>query len=295
MSDLIEAHLARLRAQGRSPNTIDDRAKLLRRLDRELPHGLEGASDEELELFLGQPGWAPETRSTYYSHVVGFYRWATSGRKPHLDYDPSADIERPQVTKGIPRPLSDAEVTHALEYLGGHRLDAVILALGAGMRVGEVARASADQVDQDGVRIFGKGGKTRVVPTCPEVRFLVEAAPAGLLVPRSRGGPWVPDQLSHDIARGLDAIGLVGVTLHRFRHTFATRLVRAGANIVAVQRLMGHANLATTQVYADVYGSDLVEAIARLPAFGVVPGGKGRRGPGQTTPTPHASDQESAA
>jgi integrase/recombinase XerC len=294
MSDLIEAHLARLRAQGRSPHTIDDRQKLLRRLDRELPHGLEGASDEELELFLGQAGWAAETRSTYFSHIVGFYRWATAGRKPHLDYDPSADIDRPQVTKGVPRPLSDLEVTHALEHLDGHRLDAVILALGAGMRVGEVARAGAEHVDQDGVRIFGKGGKTRVVPTCPEVRALVNAAPTGLLVPHLRGGPWVPDQLSHDIARGLDAIGLHGVTLHRFRHTFATRLVRAGANIVAVQRLMGHANLATTQVYADVYGSDLVEAMARLPAF-VVRGGSGRRGPERTTPTPHASDQVSAA
>lgn len=293
MSDLIEAHLTRLRAQGRSPETIDDRQKLLRRLDRELPHGLEGASDEELEQFLGQPGWAAETRGTYFSHVVGFYRWATGGRKPHLDYDPSADIERPHVAKGIPRPLSDAEVNHALEHLAGQQLDAVILALGAGMRVGEVARARLEDVDQEGIRVFGKGGKSRVVPTCPEVRALIDAAPPGLLVPRQRGGPWEPSPLSHYISRSLAAIGMRGVTLHRFRHTFATRLVRNKANIVAVQRLMGHENLATTQIYADVYGSDLVEAISRLPSFGG--GGSGRRGPERTTPTPHASDQVSAA
>lgn len=290
MSDLIEPHIARLRAQGRSPHTIQDRREVLERLDRDLPHGLEQATDDEIELWLGRDGWSRQTRATYYGHVVGFYRWACGGRRPHLDYDPTAELERPTVAARLPRPLSDAEVTHAFEHLHGHHRDAATLALGAGMRVSEIARARGDHLTGSGLRIVGKGDKERYVPACPEILDLIDELGSGLLVPRPSGGEWPAHCLTMAARKALHAIGL-RVSLHRFRHTFATRAVRNGVNIVALQRLMGHANLATTQVYADVYGSDLVDAVERLPAFG----GSGRRGPGQTAPTSHASDQVSAA
>jgi site-specific recombinase XerD len=295
MSDLIEAHIAALRAQGRSQSTIEDRRKMLRRLDRELPYGLEKTNEDEIALWLGQEDWAPETRSSYYSHLVGFYRWATGGRRPHLDYDPTADLPRPHVVKGLPRPLTDAEVTLAMERLPqGYPRDAATLALGAGMRCCEITRAEGAHLVEGFMRILGKGGKERLVPACPEVQELVHERGPGLLVRRPLGTKWLPDNLSQAMSTAFADIGLQGVTLHRLRHTFATRLVRKKANIVAVKNLLGHASLNTTQIYAQVVGEDLVEAMEQQPRFR--PDVRsGRRGPGKTTPTTHASDQESAA
>ncbi len=293
MSDLIAAHLARLRASGLSPNTIRDRDKLLRRLDTDLPEGVEGATEDELEIWLGQDGWSQKTRNTYFTHIAGFYRWATSGRRPHLDYDPTTDMEPPRFSRRLPKPLDDNEVDHAASHLRGYRRHAFLLALGTGMRCAELARAQGRHLTDAGMRIIGKGDKERLVPACPEVAELVAELGQGLLIRHPHEDAWVPKQLSMAMSSAFTAIGLPEVTIHRARHTFATRLVRAGARVEVVQQLLGHSNLATTQGYLAVAGDDLEEAIAKMPPL--IGGGKGRRVPGKSAPAPHASTQQDAA
>jgi len=265
MTELIDRHLAATRAAGLTPKTRAAREELLRRLDRELPRGIEEANEEELTEWLGRDGWATKTRETYWCHLVAFYRWASSGRSPVLDFDPSADMPRPRVGWHLPRVATDAQLAHALTTLARPALRAVILAAGLGMRASEVADAEREHITQERARILGKGDKGRAVPVPPDVWAEVADCAPGRLVTNYQGfpvnGSWVTNYLS----RALTAIGEPRLTLHYFRGAYATRLRRAGVDTAVIARLLGHTSVATTQRYLDIGEADLALAVAKLP------------------------------
>lgn len=274
MEELIDAHLRHLRHAGYSPDTIEDRGKLLRRLDRILPMGLVRATVEELEDFQANPDYSPQTQATYYHHITGFFQWGAHPSRLHLDYDPSAGLRRPKVPKGLPHPVSNAELVHALSHLAEPWRTYVLLAAYEGMRAAEVATIDRYNIDQDRTRILGKGRKTRVLKTHALVWDSVRHFPAGRLARRVRDGRDAdPQYLSARMIDVFKRIDLPGVSLHRFRHWYGTMMLRpkefggAGASLRTVQLNMGHANPNTTAIYTLICDEERDAAIDALPTF----------------------------
>lgn len=278
MSEFIEAHLRSLRARELADTTHDDRGELLRRLDRDLPMGLDHATTEELEDFLATPGWSAQTRATYYTHIVGYFRWATDPRRVHLDYDPSAGLVRPRVPKGIPKPATDAELQHALTHLAEPWRTYVLLAAYEGARCCEIAELRKEDITELRIRIAGKGGKVRVLKTHRAVWAAVEHFPAGRIARMLRGNsPPTAKYISLRTAYRLDLIGLPAITLHCFRHWYATTMLRpkefggGGASLRCVQENLGHENPATTAIYTLVSDEERDAGIDALPTFTTPP------------------------
>jgi integrase len=275
MSDLIRAHLRHMEAAGLARNTIDDRGELLRRLDDLLPMGLYEATTEELEDYLATPGWAPWTKATYYTHLVGFFRWATHPNRVHLDYDPSASLPRPKTPRGIPRPVTNAELRHALEQLPEPWRTYAVLAAYEGARCCEIAVITKEDITERRTRLTGKGGKTRVLKTHQVVWRAVQDFPPGRIARyRNKSTAVTPTYISGYGSKMLDRIGLPGATWHMFRHWYGTTMLRpreyggAGASLRAVQENLGHANLGTTAIYTLVSDEERDAGIDALPTFG---------------------------
>ncbi len=153
--------------------------------------------------------------------------------------------------------------------------DAAVLGLlyGAGLRISEalaIRRSEAPTGERDALRVVGKGRKTRDVPVIAPVRRGVEAylalcpyplPPAGPLFVGAKGGPLSPRIIQLAVERLRGALGLPdSATPHALRHSFATHLLGRGGDLRSIQELLGHASLSTTQIYAAVDSSRLVEA-----------------------------------
>ena len=263
MSELIDRHIKAIRADGLADTTIASREELLWRLERDLPYGLEEATTEELQEWLGNPKWSPKTRETYWCHIVPFYRWCTKGRSPIFDYDPSADMRRPRVGRHLPRVATDDQLALALANLSRPALRAVVLAAGVGMRASEVADAERHHFTRERVVIHGKGDKMRSVPMTGEVWTEIRNSQPGRLI-TNRGRPVNAEWVSRTVSHALSRIGLP-ITLHYFRGSYATRLRRAGVDAFAIAELLGHSSVATTQTYIAIVDADLDAAVAKLP------------------------------
>lgn len=195
-----------------------------------------------------------------------------------LPVDPAADLDPPSVPAGLPKPLSEAQVTALLEAVEGDdpsaRRDRVILEVlyGTGLRISELVGLSLGDLDLDAslLRAFGKGAKERVVPIGRPARAAIEAwlAPGGrpawepaqwkrrddeqALLLNRRGGR-LSRQSAWNIVKVHGArVGLTDLSPHVLRHSCATHMVDHGADIRAVQELLGHASISTTQVYTKV-------------------------------------------
>lgn len=259
MTDLIERHCARLRQRGLSDNTINKRRELLARVDRDLPMGLECATVEELSNWLARPGWSRETRANYYGHVAGFFAWATDDNDPHLDWNPALSLTRPRVPKGVPKPVTDDELVEALRT-GGDWTVAILLAAYAGLRCCELASLARRDVNAATITVTGKGDKTRVIPTAAIVWDAVSGM-TGKLIPGTAA------QVSVRARDHFDRVGLPDLTLHRFRHWFATTMLQAGADLKTVSELLGHASPATTARYCQISDRQRATAVATLPVL----------------------------
>jgi len=148
------------------------------------------------------------------------------------------------------------------------------LLYGCGLRISEaLSLKRSDAPLPDAVRITGKGGKTRLVPVLPIVREAVDAyldelplplAPGEPLFRAKRGGAYSPRHAQALMQRLRDQLGLpASATPHALRHSFATHLLGAGADLRSIQELLGHASLSTTQRYADVDAAGLLAVYAK--------------------------------
>jgi len=193
-----------------------------------------------------------------------------------------AAVRAPKIGKTLPRPLSVAAakgVTDPGLAAGDERepwlaaRDAAVLALlyGGGLRISEaLGLKRADFGSRDTVTVTGKGRKERMVPVLPQVAKLIADYVAlcpydlpqdGPLFVGAKGGPLSARVVQLSMARLRGALGLAETaTPHALRHSFATHLLARGGDLRSIQELLGHASLATTQIYTEVDAERLIEA-----------------------------------
>lgn len=201
--------------------------------------------------------------------VRSFFRYLA--RENVLENAAARSLRTPRIRKGLPRPLSERDAARAIEVAGENdvawiaRRDAALLTLlyGAGLRISEALSLKRGDVPMaPSLTILGKGRKERIVPVLDSVRDAIaayaEAIPftgakdAPLFLSR-RGKPMSPREAQALMQRLRGALGLSErATPHAMRHSFATHLLANGGDLRAVQELLGHASLSTTQTYTEI-------------------------------------------
>ena len=192
-------------------------------------------------------------------------------------------VRGPRIKPSLPRPVSKDQARGLLNETGADpdaeaweaARDRAVLTLlyGCGLRISEgLSLLRADAPLPDTLRITGKGGKTRLAPVLPAVREAVDAYLALLPFPLTstdalfrarRGGPLTPRHVQAMVQRLRGRLGLpASATPHALRHSFATHLLGAGADLRSIQELLGHASLSTTQKYTAVDAQHLLTAYA---------------------------------
>ncbi len=192
-----------------------------------------------------------------------------------------AAVRAPKVARTLPKPLAVAAARRLSDpdlRVGEERepwilaRDAAVLALlyGSGLRISEaLGLRRIDLSPGDVLVVTGKGNKTRMVPVLPQVLELIntyiarcpyDLSPSGALFLGAKGGPLSPRIVQLAMARLRGALGLPdSATPHALRHSFATHLLGRGGDLRAIQELLGHASLSTTQIYTGVDSERLIE------------------------------------
>lgn len=192
-----------------------------------------------------------------------------------------AAVRAPKLPKTLPKPLpaSAAKRMTDPELRAGEAReswviarDAAVLGLlyGAGLRIAEaLGLKRKDITGNDAITVIGKGNKARMVPLLPQVSRLIDGYVAlcpfdlpadGALFVGARGGPLSPRIVQLAMARMRGALGLPeSATPHALRHSFATHLLARGGDLRAIQELLGHASLSTTQIYTAVDAERLLD------------------------------------
>lgn len=189
-------------------------------------------------------------------------------------------VAMPKVGRGVPKPLTrekaaalvEDNMPASLDWIAARDLAVLLLLYGAGLRISEALGLKVKEAPsrmRDVLRIKGKGGKERLVPVLPIAIEAIDryramcpypATPDSPLFLGAKGGPLSPRIIQLAIARARDVLGLPETaTPHALRHSFATHLLAAGADLRQIQELLGHASLSTTQIYTAVDRERLLE------------------------------------
>lgn len=281
MSDsaLIEAFLEMLSAErGARANTLDAYARDLEDARAEVRGGLKDANAEAIEGYvagMGRRGLSPATARRRISALRQFYRFLL-GENVRGD-DPTSRLDAPKRARSLPKTLSLEEIERLIAAAESARDKALVeLLYGAGLRVSELVSLPlrmAPKPGQEHMVIEGKGGKERLValgrPALAALEAHMEARVGALPkneAQRERAARWLfPSASAADgkltrrrVAQILEAAAVKAgidptrVSPHVLRHAFATHLVEGGADLRTVQTLLGHADIATTQIYTHV-------------------------------------------
>jgi len=269
----LDGFLALL-ATRRAPRTVDAYRRDLTHLAARLGRPLGSATTDDLRTYLAElraDGLAPATISRRVSAARAFYaHQVLLGTRTE---NPAADLESPHRRPKLPRTLSPREAERLIDAAAGTTpralRDAALVELlyGAGLRVSEAVgleRAGVD-LDERLVRCVGKGNKERLVPigrSAAEAlrRYLTKGRPyldrrlRPELFLNAKGGPLTRAGAFLILRRLAEKAGLEAdrVHPHLLRHSFATHLLEGGADLRSVQEMLGHADLATTQIYTHV-------------------------------------------
>ncbi len=211
------------------------------------------------------------------SAVKSFYRWLSD--RDAFDASAVLSTRSPKFTKKLPRPLSKDAASEVIAVAGTQTQDSwigardaavVTLLYGCGLRISEaLSLTGAAAPLPEVLRIIGKGGKERLVPVLPAAQAAVETYlslcpyPVEKDLPLfrgARGGALSPRIVQKAMERARLQLGLpASATPHAMRHSFATHLLNAGGDLRAIQELLGHASLSTTQAYTAVDTARLME------------------------------------
>jgi integrase/recombinase XerD len=247
---LITAHINHLVIAGYRPRTVQERRSVLHAFTQHAaPATLDTATRLHVESFLARP-LAAESRRTYRSHLRAFYKWATD--EGYIATDPTAKVPPVRVPRGTPRPISEDELHAALDRANARtRCWLLLMALG-GLRCLEVAGLRPADVlhSEHGALLYlreTKGGGSATVPAHPEILTALAVLPV------SGDGLWWdcgPRHVSVLVGKHLRGSG-VDATAHQLRHLAGTMWIRAsGHDLLTTSRLLRHATVQSTQVYA---------------------------------------------
>lgn len=218
------------------------------------------AEESDLVRWIANPRWGPEAKKSARSVARGFFEWAEGVGL--IERSPAARLKTIRVPAGKPKPAPEAALEQALE--GADELDRAILLLAAfaGLRRAEIAELRVEDVTAYGLRVTGKGGRTRMVPVHPKleealrVRAAAVEGPWLFPSPVKKGVPVTPDFIYRHVKR------LTGsYPPHTFRHRFATRAYAGTNDLRAVQELLGHSSPVTTMRYTLIGADALTAAV----------------------------------
>lgn len=278
LSHALDEYLAYLAVErGSSPNTVQAYGRDLRRYVADL--GESGIVDpdavttEALRGYVSRledAGLAPSSVERAVSALKGFHRFMYAEQLSAAQ--PAADLPLPTKPSRLPEVLTREQVSALLDQPfpstpAGQRDRCMLEVLyGCGIRVSELCGLDLRDValDEEVVRVLGKGSKVRVVPimgtAAAALGSYLESWRGGLLGRRvtqavflNRRGGRISRQSVHTIVeRHGRVVGIAGLHPHTLRHSFATHLLEGGADLRLVQELLGHADIATTQLYTHV-------------------------------------------
>lgn len=293
-ADALQDWLTHVRAlQGAAPATVTaygaDVAAFLRFLAAHkggaagLP-ALRDISVSDMRAWMAETrrdGTASRSLARKLSAVKSFFRWL--GERDGFEPTAVLAARPPRFHRNLPRPLDTDAAQAMLDQVGSDHdtpwiaaRDAAVLTLlwGCGLRISEALSLTAEDLPlRETLRIVGKGGKERLVPVLPAAADAVAAyrqlcphplGGGGPLFVGQRGGPLNPRLVQRAMERARLALGLPATaTPHAMRHSFATHLLEAGGDLRAIQDLLGHASLSTTQAYTAVDTARLMQVYER--------------------------------
>jgi integrase/recombinase XerC len=279
LAEAVAAFRMEQRARGVSPHTLraqdGDLGKLLAHAAGQAWTGWEvpPRTLRRFALELGERGLDPASQARILSTVRAFYRWLFETRR--VAADPASGLRNPKLPRRLPAFLTEPESAALLERppatdFPSARQDCLMeLLYAAGLRVSELTGLDLQDVlmEQRTLRVLGKGRKERLVPFHEKAAavldaylarrgaFLAErrlpATPALFL--NQRGGRLTPTSVRTFLAAALERAALAArVSPHALRHSFATHLLNHGMDLRAIQELLGHASLSTTQRYTHL-------------------------------------------
>ncbi|MGB6220892.1 tyrosine recombinase [Haloferula sp.] len=240
---------------------------------------LEDLGTDELSEFLGirkTEGLSTASLRITMVHLKVFFRWLAG--KGRLEMDPAEPLLSPRPDQSLPETMNRETVERLLESIDlteplGRRDRAMLeMFYASGLRLSELCGLRLESYDSEEgfLRVTGKGNKTRIVPVGGRARDAVEDyvrnERAHLVSKKSsseiflsiRGGRLSPDRVRQIVKERAARAGIESnVYPHLLRHSFATHLLEGGADLRVIQELLGHADIATTQIYTHVDGARL--------------------------------------
>lgn len=211
------------------------------------------------------------------SAIKSFFRFLE--REGAMSTEALNVVRAPKQPKSLPKALTVAEAKAAIattgemeerEWVAARDMAVLSLCYGAGLRISEALSLTRADLDSDVLRVTGKGNKTRMVPLIAPVRASIETyvklcpfnlGPSQPLFRGVKGGVLSPRLIQLRVAQLRSALGLPpSATPHALRHSFATHLLGKGGDLRAIQELLGHASLSTTQIYTAVDTERLLES-----------------------------------
>lgn len=252
----INSWHAWLKAGGAREQTLTLRLYQMRRFAqdhvRRSPWSL---TADALGAWLSSHDWGLESLRSYRSALRSFYGWAHASGK--CQTDPSRLLRKIKPKSPIPRPASESVVDAALDHADPREWLILMLGSRQGLRRGEISCGHSDDLRRDlagwSLLVHGKGGKERVVPLLDPVADALLRLPAGWFFPNGRETHITAGHVGVLARRVMQR----SASTHQLRHRFATVTYSETHDIRAVQELLGHASVATTQIYTAVTAETL--------------------------------------
>jgi integrase/recombinase XerD len=286
--DIVKSYIQYLRLErSYSPNTLDAYSKDLQKLfNFYADNGIDfrHVTLAELDTFaanLRENGISPRSLARILCGVRSFYRFLVLEKE--IEQDPTELLESPKIGKHLPQILTVKEIDDILSKIDMSKLEGIRdhciieVLYSCGLRISELTNLLISNLflDEGFIRIHGKGNKERLVPISPkaikELRIWLDARKHiniqrgyedYVFVSRTRGKPLSRISLFVFIRAYAKEAGIhKEISPHTFRHSFATHLLQGGANLRAVQDMLGHESLGTTEVYLQLDTTHLREQV----------------------------------
>lgn len=242
------------RAQNNSPGTVRNYGWFLLGLASIATQPGDVTTDL-LVAMMANPQWGASTRKNARSAYRAFFRWATKQRD--LAGNPAEDLPPIRVPRTLPKPTPEPVLDTALRQASPREIFMLRLGACAGLRACEIATVHQSWWDRHSqiLYVHGKGGKMRrVAPRDPALVGLLDELRGYAFPNRWTGQPLTPGHVTKLLSRALDETW----TGHTLRHRFATTALRKTGNLLAVSNALGHASVATTQIYTLLDDDDLI-------------------------------------